>query len=241
MADSLIYDIGGEAGTFSDSGSWSGTGSSGGGGGGGGFDASSLMDLGSSLGGLFGASQDRDAAADASREMAAAYAKIGDDAREDAGVAQGMSDPFSQYREGHAQNLNSILSGETDFTTDPGYQFRMNEAMRETERAGAARGYNNSSNVMHAVNARAQDVASGEYDKIINRLTGLAGATPQNAMAGGQTYGNMMGDVYSAQASGAANRASANNPGGNAGMMGGIGGLIGTGMSMFGGGGGMFG
>lgn len=112
--------------------------------------------------------------------------------KKEAGKAQGMADPFSQYRGDLAGRLNRIISGEEDFRTDPGYQFRLSEAMRETERGAAARGFNMSGNVMAAMNQRAQDVASSEYQNIIGRLTELAGAGSQNAVAGAQIYGDIM-------------------------------------------------
>lgn len=112
--------------------------------------------------------------------------------KKEAGKAQGMADPFSQYRGGLASRLNKIITGEEDITTDPGYQFRLSEAMKETERGAAARGFNQSGNVMAAMNQRAQDVASNEYQNIISRLTELSGAGSQNAVAGAQIYGNMM-------------------------------------------------
>lgn len=115
------------------------------------------------------------------------FAELG----KEAGVAQKMADPFSEYRGGLASRLNKIITGEEDFRTDPGYQFRLSEAMRETERGAAARGFNQSGNIMAAMNQRAQDVASNEYQNIIGRLTELAGAGSQNAVAGAQIYGDL--------------------------------------------------
>lgn len=161
--------------------------------------AEATADILGTVGGLYGSYADYRSGRDAAGALSDTYGQIARDARTDAGTASGMSDPYAQYRGDAAKQLSGIMSGEIDFKTDPGYQFRMSEAMRETERAGSARGYNNSGNIMAAVNQRAQDVASGEYTSIINRLTGLAGAMPQNAISSGQNYGNMMGNVYGAQ------------------------------------------
>ena len=181
----------------------------------------------------YGAYADYRSGRDSAEDLAKAYAETAEQAQLDAVKASGMADPFQEYRPGFAQQLSGIISGETDFRTDPGYQFRMDESMRETERAGAARGFNRSGNVMAALNERAQDVASSEYNNIINRLTGLAGATPQNAIAGGQTFGNMMGNVYSAQINSAANQSQSGGMSGMGGMMGGLGGLLSGIGSMF--------
>lgn len=195
--------------------------------GGGGFDWGQAISSGADiLGGIF----DYNSGKDAAEKMAETYGEIAANAKVDAQTASGMADPYAQYRPGAAQQLTGILSGDIDFRTDPGYQFRLNEAMREVERGASARGLNRSSNVLNAMNQRAQDVASGEYNNIINRLTGLAGATPQNAIAGGQTYGNLMGNVYSAQLGQAMNQGQAE--GGMGSLISTIGGVAG---SLFGG------
>ena len=177
------------------------------------------------MGGMFGSKADKQA----SQSMAETYGAIAKDARVDAGEASFRADPFATYRPAAADHLAGIFSGEKDFRADPGYKFRMDEAMRETERGAAARGFNRSGNVMAAMNQRAQDVASTEYGSIIDRLSGLAGATPQNAIAGGQTYGNMMSNVYGARTSGGANQAQVASSDSNmmSGMMGPMGDMLG--------------
>ena len=217
-----------------DAAGWEGfTGNSSAGGGGGWMDSiggmlggmdwgSILPAAGGALGGFFDMQQGQQSAAD----LSGAYKKIGKQAQKDAYYASGRADPYAEYRGAAADKLSGVLSGKIDWRTDPGYKFRMDEAMRETERAGASRGFNRSGNVMAALNDRAQGVASEEYGNIINRLTGLAGATPQNAIAGGQVYGNMMGNVYSAQLGQAANASQTSS--GKGGMAGGIGSLAGS-------------
>ena len=191
--------------------------------GGGGFDWGNAISTGAQLfGGLFDYQSGRDSAA----ALGETYGQIATDARTDAGTASGMADPFQQYRGAAAGNLAGILSGEVDFRTDPGYKFRMDEGMREVERGASARGMNRSGNVMAAMGQRSQDIASSEYDKIITRLTGLAGGSPQNAIAGGQTYGNMMGNVYGAQIGATANNSQSGGSSGMGGLMDTVGGLF---------------
>lgn len=101
-------------------------------------------------------------------------------------------DPWNKYRASYGDQLNRILQGEEDFTADPGYQFRVDEDARATERAAAARGGNISGNVLAELGNRRQQLASQEYGNIINRLIGLSAATPENAIAGGTFYGNAM-------------------------------------------------
>ncbi len=81
-----------------------------------------------------------------------------------------------------------------EWQTDPGYQFRLEEANREVERAAGARGYNSSGNIMAAITQRTQDVASSEYKNIIDRLMTISGASsPQLMASSGEAYGNMWG------------------------------------------------
>jgi len=117
-----------------------------------------------------------------------------------AGTAVNYIDPFNSYRSGIAKTLNDYVTGQKDISTDPGYQFAYNEGQRGVERAAAARGMNNSGNVMAALQQRGQDVASQQYGAIIDRLTNLAGASSQNAIAAGQSYGNIMTSALTGQA-----------------------------------------
>lgn len=112
--------------------------------------------------------------------------------KDDIEDAHKMIDPWNKYRAGYGDQLNRILQGEEDFTADPGYQFRVDEDTRATERAAAARGGNISGNVLAELGNRRQQMASQEYGNIINRLVGLSAATPENAIAGGQFYGQAM-------------------------------------------------
>jgi len=106
--------------------------------------------------------------------------------------ASSYADPYQQYRPEAAAMLNDYVTGKRSIQTDPGYQFAQQEGQTAVSRAAAARGMNNSGNVMAALQQRGQDIASQQYGSIIDRLTNLAGATSQNAAAGGQLYGNMM-------------------------------------------------
>jgi len=128
-----------------------------------------------------------------------------------------QADPFLDYRSSYAKQLNDVLQGRRSITTDPGYMFTYNEGMRGTERAYAARGYNRSGNVLAALQQRGADIASQQYDTIINRLMTLSGANVNPAQAAQATT-----NVYQAAASalGSAGEASA---GGTQSLLGGIG------------------
>jgi len=147
---------------------------------------------------LFGNYQNSQNSDKANRILSNAYGEVLNRSPLDAAYAQNAADPYAQYRAGAAQQLNGILDGSIDFRTDPGYQFSLDESNKALERAAASRGYNHSGNVLEGVSRNTQSVASREYNNIVNRLTGLAGATPQNAIAGGQSYSGLMGDSYNA-------------------------------------------
>lgn len=119
---------------------------------------------------------------------------------QEAGTASRYADPYQQYRPEMASMLSDYVTGKRSIQTDPGYQFQQQEGQRSVERAAAARGMGQSGNVMAALQARGQDIASQQYGSIIDRLTNLAGATAQNAAAGGQLYGNMMTTSLTGQA-----------------------------------------
>ncbi len=201
---------------------------------GGGFDWSSLAGYAdiAEIGLDWWGQKEKSDAADAANQMyAEVYGDIAARAPIDAREAQLGADPYAPYRAGAAEQLSGILSGEIDWTQDPGYQFRQEEGQRATERAAASRGYNKSGNVMQAVSQTAQGIASQEYGTIIDRLTGLAGATPQNAIAGGQIFGGLTGETYNALlgAAGATGAIGAGEGALTSGIGSAIGGIAGTG------------
>lgn len=151
---------------------------------------------GANLGGSFGAALGIKSETKGYEDARWLMQQMGEEAKK----ASSMADPFQQYRAGLAGTLNDYVTGKKSIQTDPGYQFAYQEGQRGVERASAARGMNNSGNVMAALQQRGQDVASQQYGSIIDRLTNLSGATAQNAIAGGQIYGNMMQASLTGQA-----------------------------------------
>src|SRR5690606_30555523 len=96
-----------------------------------------------------------------------------------------------------------------DFKADPGYQFRMDEAMKALERSAAARGGRSGTRALTDITRYSQDLASQEYnnaynrfnadrDRRFNRLSTLAGlgqtATRDVANAG-SNYATNMGNI----------------------------------------------
>src|SRR5262245_8867072 len=62
-----------------------------------------------------------------------------------------------------------------DLENTPGYQFRLNQGLQALERSAASRGTLMTGGQLKGLTRYAQDVASQEYDKRVQQLTGLAG------------------------------------------------------------------
>jgi hypothetical protein len=114
----------------------------------------------------------------------------------------------------------------SDFQADPGYQFRMDQAMKALERSAAARGGLRSGGTLKAIANHSQNLASNEYqnaydrfnadrDRRFGRLSSLAGFGERATGQLGNIRENHM-NRYSnnllgaANAQGAAKTASAN-------------------------------
>jgi len=133
---------------------------------------------------------------------------------------------------------------ETDWQTDPGYQFRLGEGQKAIDHSLAAQGGLLSGAAMKAASKYNQDFASNEYQNvynryntdntnIYNRLMGIADKGQQAAAgsaSNNQNYANQGGSAYTAmgnaQANGAINQGYFMNQG-----IQGLGGLFGGGSS----------
>ena len=107
---------------------------------------------------------------------------------------------------------------ESDFKTDPGYAFRMQEGQSAVQGSAAARGALNSGATLKALQRYGQNFASNEYSNAYNRfnadrdqkfakLSSIAGIgqSAQNQMSNaGQNYGNQYGQNQMAMGNAAA-------------------------------------
>ena len=94
-----------------------------------------------------------------------------------------------------------------DFQADPGYQFTMNEAMKQIQRSQSGRGGALSGGAMKALQNRAYDVSSQEYGKAYDRFTNrqnlnfnqlynlsqMGMNATQNKASLGSAYANLLG------------------------------------------------
>lgn len=106
-------------------------------------------------------------------------------AAQEAALAQARAD-LEPWRTtgGNALGVAGNLSGANgpdaargamaDFTTSPGYQWRLDEGMRGVDAAAAAKGLLRSGATLKGEQAFAQGLASSEFDNYYNRLYSLA-------------------------------------------------------------------
>jgi len=99
-----------------------------------------------------------------------------------------------------------------DFTTDPGYAFRMSEGMKALDRQAAARGGLISGGALKAAQRYGQDLGSQEYQNAFNRyqvnranqlnplqsMAGMGQTTATQLGNAGQTYAGQAGAAYGA-------------------------------------------
>jgi hypothetical protein len=85
------------------------------------------------------------------------------------------ANPFGQYRQGYAQQLQSLYNDPNQIMNDPGYRFRLSQGMGvKSGQLGAQHaGWGNEFADMQNY---AQGLASTEFDTAAKRLAGLAGA-----------------------------------------------------------------
>ncbi len=93
---------------------------------------------------------------------------------------------------------NVYITGEEDYTTSPGYDFRRSETQKAIDRAMASRGLYGSGRRGKALADYADDLAADEYEQGFNRLAALAGIGGTGVQMGQNALMNRAG--YEAQA-----------------------------------------
>lgn len=85
-----------------------------------------------------------------------------------------------------AQLVSKVGAGPGEFTTSPGYQFRLSEGQKAVERSAAAKGKQLSGATMKALDRYSQDYATSDYDNFLRRY--YESLNPLQSLAGvGQT------------------------------------------------------
>lgn len=132
---------------------------------------------------------------------------------------------YAPWRAAGESALSRLTTDMTDpthsqFTTSPGYAFRVSEGTKAVQNSAAARGRLASGATMKALDRYTQGIASDEYGKWWNQNAGLAGvgqaATNSTAQAGQNSTQNIINSntqAGNARASSYANTGSAINSG----------------------------
>lgn len=111
-----------------------------------------------------------DAQSGAARDANATQRYMYDQQREDLRPwINAGTNALSQLTTGMKGDLNRSFTM-SDFTKDPGYDFRMSEGLKAIDRSAAARGGLNSGATLKALNRFGQDFASNEYANVYNRF-----------------------------------------------------------------------
>lgn len=166
-----------------------------------------LAQIGSSLYGAYSANNAANTAAQAGNNALQLQAQMYNQNRQD----------LAPWRAAGSQVLGTLVPQVNQgFQASPGYQFQVDEAMRQNGNRLAAMGLTNSGQSQREALRIAQGLAAGDYNNYWNRAAGIAGVG-QNAVntgvQAGQGYANaggqIMQNVGSALASGQAQVANA--------------------------------
>ena len=135
---------------------------------------------------------------------------------------QGRKD-IEPWREQGARSLAQLAQmtqpgQRIDLSADPGYQFRMQQGQQALERSLARSGMSNSGAALKSAERLGQGMAADEFDRIYNRLAGLAntGQVTAQSLANMGTnyagqYGQNVGQAANARASAYGAKAQANH------------------------------
>ena len=161
-------------------------------------------------------------------------------------ASQLQYEQFQQQREDQApwrkageQALNQLIPLATNYTpfgmqqfqADPGYQFRLQEGLKQLQGRAAARGGALSGATLKGVQQYGQGLASEEYQNAFNRYQTERAArlSPLQSLAGvGQTAVNQLGQAGQAYATGAGEAAQAGAAARASGYVGGANALTGA-------------
>lgn len=123
-----------------------------------------------------------------------------------ASASANAADPFSSQRGQYQSMLSDLLTGdpaktEATLSSQPGYQFGLNQAIQSTQGSAAAAGMLNSGNALSAIQQTSQGYADQQFYNYAQMLMQLSGANTGNP--------GMAGSITAQQGTSAQNSASA--------------------------------
>lgn len=157
--------------------------------------------VGDIVGALIGADASRKASntqADSVRETNALQKQMFDLTRED-------QKPYREAGYGALEQIQNLLKNPNSITSEPGYQFGMDQGTRALNSGAAARGMTYSGAAGKALTRYGQDYAGTKLDQSYNRLASLAGlgqigANGQNNQNFASQVGNNLTGLANAKA-----------------------------------------
>jgi hypothetical protein len=97
-----------------------------------------------------------------------------------------MADPFAAQRGQYQDMLSKLMNDPSSITSDPGYQFQLQQGLNSVQGSNAASGMLNSGNTMAALMKYGQDYASTGFNNKALLLAQLAGANVGSPGTAGQ-------------------------------------------------------
>jgi hypothetical protein len=104
--------------------------------------------------------------------------------------AAAAADPFASQRGQYQQQLSQLINNPSSITSDPGYQFGLQQSQNAVEGSAAANGMVNSGNVLNALSTNAQGYASTQLNNKELLLAQLSGANVGSPGTAGQILQN---------------------------------------------------
>lgn len=107
-----------------------------------------------------------------------------------AGQAAAAADPFASQRGQYQTMLSDLISNPSSITSQPGYQFGLQQSQNAVEGSAAANGMVNSGNVLSALSTNAQGYAATQLNNQELLLAQLSGANVGSPGTAGQILQN---------------------------------------------------
>jgi hypothetical protein len=118
--------------------------------------------------------------------VSSALAPSGNSSSGGAQAAANAADPFSSQRGQYQAMLSQLINNPSSITSQPGYQFGLQQSNNAVEGSAAANGMVNSGNVLQALSTNSQQYASQQLNNQELLLAQLAGANVGSPGTAGQ-------------------------------------------------------
>lgn len=115
--------------------------------------------------------------------------------------ASGAADPFASQRPQYQAKLAAMMNGDYQMSSDPSYQYQLNQGSQNLNRQMAATGQFASGHQLAELQTYGQQMASADYSNQYNRLAQLAGANVGSPAAAGQILANQQNQNQAAASS----------------------------------------